>query len=268
MCGRYVNVTKLQAVEKRFNVKAENPEDYQINANVTVGQKAPVILNTSPNTLSFYHFGLTPFWAKKKMYLFNARSEGDHNKENAVNYHGSMGIFQKPAFRKAIRSQRCLVIADAFIEGPQKEKLSKPYLVYRKEGDRPFALAGIYDEWIDKETGELYPSFSIITTQSHAITQKIGHHRSPVYLDKEGESLWLDESLNAADIASLLHPADGSEWNAYPLDPQIKRPGLNDLQLLQPIGERLEKEYSYELYEDLKLEGMGHTSARKRKLSE
>ncbi len=78
------------------------------------------------NQLQLFRFGFTPFWAKRKMYFFNARSEGDYNKENDPNYTGSLGIVNKPAFRLSIRKKRCRIIADAFIEGPKKEKLSKP----------------------------------------------------------------------------------------------------------------------------------------------
>ena len=53
------------------------------------------------------------------MYLINARKEGDHNRANDPSYSGAAGILQKPSFRKPIRSQRCLVLADGFIEGPE-----------------------------------------------------------------------------------------------------------------------------------------------------
>ena len=50
------------------------------------------------------------------MYLFNARAEGDHNKENNENYSGAKGIITKPSFRKPIRSQRCLVLLMPFMK--------------------------------------------------------------------------------------------------------------------------------------------------------
>ncbi|MBK7965533.1 MAG: hypothetical protein IPK10_09720 [Bacteroidetes bacterium] len=54
------------------------------------------------------------------MYLINARAEGDHNSDDDPNYRGAKGNHQQTFFRKPIRSQRCLVIADYFIEGPKK----------------------------------------------------------------------------------------------------------------------------------------------------
>ena len=185
MCGRYVTVTRIEAIEKRFNVTTPNPEQYQVNVNISHGNMAPVITGHDPDKLQFFQFGFTPEWANKQYYMINARAEGDHNKENDPLYTGTMGIVKKPMFKKAIRSQRCLVVADAFIEGPKKERLSKPYLMYMRDGRRPFSFAGIWDRWINTETGEVVHSFAIITTMSNALTQKIHHHRSPVILHEE-----------------------------------------------------------------------------------
>lgn len=265
MCGRYVTITKIKEIEKRFNVVAEDASQYQENTNVSTGQLAPVITNEDPKQLQFYQFGFTPFWAKKQFYVINARSEGDHNKEDDPAYCGAKGIVNKPMFRQSIRSKRCLVVADAFIEGPKKERLSKPYLVYQRNGERPFAFAGIWDEWVNKETGEIVKSFAIITSVSNSVTQAIEHHRSPVILPAEAEQLWLDQQLPLGEVTSLLEPYPGEELNAYPISVDIKNPMNNGLDLLKPIGERVIPEYEYVIYQDLKLEGMGHTQARVRK---
>ena len=95
-----------------------------------------------------------------------------------------MGILQKPMFRQSIRDRRCIVIADAFIEGRAK-KTRQPYLVYARHGRRPFGLAGIWDEWANPATGEITRSFAILTTVANELMQAIGHHRSPVVLDEE-----------------------------------------------------------------------------------
>ena len=177
MCGRYILVQKLELIEKRFNVTAPAGSVWKPSYNISPGQLAPVITSENPGELQLYRFGMTPFWAKKAMYLINARAEGDHNKEDDPGYKGAKGIITKPAFRKPIRSQRCLIIADAFIEGTVKEKLSKPFVVYLKINVRPFAFAGIWDEWTDRETGEISRGFSIITTTANELLQKLPHHR-------------------------------------------------------------------------------------------
>ena len=267
MCGRYVVISKLKAIEKRFNVLPPPEGLFGPMSNISIGDLAPVITNESPGQLQLFQFGLTPFWAKKKLYFFNARSEGDFNKENDPNYTGALGIINKPAFRSSIRKKRCLIIADAFIEGPKKEKLSKPFLVYRRDKNRPFALAGIWDSWVDKETGEVTNSFSIITTVANTLLQQIGHHRSPVILDEGDEENWLSD-IPLQDVTKLLRPFPSEEFNAYPISPAIKNPRDKDIHLLKPIGERIYSEYTYEIHQELKLEGMGMTTARKRKNDE
>ena len=208
-------------------------------------------------------FGFTPAWAKKQFYMINARSEGDHNADNDPGYRGAMGILQKPMFRQSIRTRRCLVVADAFIEGPQREKLAKPYVVYARDGQRPFALAGIWDEWTDTATGELVRSFAIITTTACDALQAIGHHRSPVLLDPADEHKWIDPITPLGDVTALLRPIPDGTLNAYPIDPGIKNPRLNGTTLLQPTGERIFPEYDYELHQSLEMFGMGESRARK-----
>ena len=266
MCGRYVIVTKLQIIEKEFHVDiSEVQERFVPSVNVCPGEDALVITNRDPKKAQLFNFGFTPKWAKKKMYVINARSEGDHNKENDPKYVGAKGILQKPMFRQAIRSQRCIVLADGFIEGPQKERLNKPYLIYNKEKRRPLALAGIWDEWVDKSSGEVLFSFAILTTTPNALIRKIGHHRSPVVLSEEDEKKWLSNDIPLHEITDLLRPFDPEDYNAYPISKDIKSPRNKDSELLKPVGEPIIKEHDYILHQELKLEGMGHTTARKRR---
>lgn len=257
MCGRYVLVQKVEMIEKRFNVTAAPGLDYTPSYNISPGNRAPVITNENPRQLDLYRFGMIPFWAKKPMALINARSEGDHNPDDDPGYSGAKGIITKPAFRKPIRSQRCLVIADCFIEGTIKEKLSKPYVVYLREGQRPFAFAGIWDQWANPETGEITRSFAIITTTANELLQKIPHHRSPVILPRHLEQAWLSNDIPLSDVTAMLKPYPAEQMNAYPVDPAIKNPRAEGPQLLKPIGQRLVPEYDMKKSEDVNLQGMG-----------
>jgi len=266
MCGRYAVVSKLKIIEREFQVDvSEVLERFKLSPNISPGEDALVITNKDPDKVQLFQFGFTPFWAKKKMYVINARSEGDHNKENDPKYNGAKGILAKPMFRKAIRSQRCLVIADAFIEGTTTKRLSEPYLVYRGGKKRPFAMAGIWDEWVDKESGEMTSSFAVLTTPPNELLQKIPHHRSPLILPQEDEKKWLSNDTPLEEITAMMQPFDDSDFNAYPISIGIKSSKNKDFELLKPAGERLKKEYDYIFYQELELQGMGETTARKRK---
>jgi putative SOS response-associated peptidase YedK len=267
MCGRYATVTKIKEIEKKFGVTASPSFAFEPTANITPGTMAPIIASHDPHHLLLMRFGMMPSWAKKPMLLINARAEGDHNKEDLEQFSGAKGIFEKPSFRKPIRSQRCLVIADYFFEGPKELGLSKPFCFYMKNNDRPFAMAGIWDEW-KMPSGESLHSFAIVTTPANALLRAVGHHRSPLILDPADERKWLDTSMPMHELTSLMKVPLAESMNAYPVSPEIKNPKAQGLHLLHPIGERITPEYRYEVSQQLELFGMGESRARKRKNKE
>lgn len=259
MCGRYIIKSKIEIIEQRFELLPSKVVDFKPNFNVSLGDKVPVIASNNPNKLQFFRFGLQPFWSVKPMYLFNARAEGDKNKQNSMTYSGAKEIAMKPAFRKPIRSQRCIVPADAFIEGTTSEKLNKPFVVFMQNNQlNPFAFAGIWDTWLSKDTGELIESFAIITTTSNSLLQRIPHHRSPVILQsREEEALWLDEKTSLSDVLALLRPYPGKKMNAYPISNAIKSPTNKSKDLLKPIGDFLQTHSSIQVDRSIDKSGFG-----------
>lgn len=235
MSTHYIISASPEAIESRFGVAARvlTPDDIN-NYHITPGQFAPVITNEKPREIQLFKFGLTPFWAKSEMNLFNARAEGDYNQDDNPTFRGAAGIILKKAFRKPIRSQRCIIIASAFIEGP-----SKPYLFYLRNYQNPFAIAGIWDTWLNPKTGFPENSFSIITTTANSLLRQIGNLRMPVILSDGDARRWLKPSTGLAQITSMLKHYDSNLMNAYPIDPKIKNPEENDKQLILPIGPRL-----------------------------
>ena len=152
MSSRYIISTTPTAIESRFELSLRGtslrgiaeatPTDFN-NYNISIGNLAPVITNSNPHEVQLFKFGLTPFWAKSEMNLANARAEGDYNQDDNPTFRGAAGIILKKAFRKPIRSQRCIVIASAFIEIPSSFALCQPYLVYLRNHQNPFAMAGL-----------------------------------------------------------------------------------------------------------------------------
>tara|TARA_R110002050_G_scaffold253628_1_gene391825 strand:+ start:644 stop:1516 length:873 start_codon:yes stop_codon:yes gene_type:complete len=261
MCGRFVQIVNIELFVTRFGVKKPSEISVKDNFNLAPGDLAYVITNDKPGELQAFQFGLTPKWAKKQMYLINARSEGDLNKEDDPDYSGDLGIVNKPSFRTSIRSKRCLVIANGYFEGPKKERLSKPYHIYKKN-EEVFTFAGIWDTWVDNNTGEVVNSFSIITTTANSVTQEIGHHRSPVILNKRDETKWLDDSLPMEQVLSLLKPYPGDDFKADPISIRIKDPKNKSRDLLIPIDPESSSKYESSIKKDLKLEGMGRNKRK------
>ncbi len=201
------------------------------NYNIWIGMQAYVITDKEPQHYQQMVFGLTPNWADKKMYLFNARVEGKLNSENDPNYSSEMGIFSMPSFRNAIQKRRCIIPVDYFIEGPEKEKLSKPFLVRRKDQEA-FVLAGIWEEWIDKKSGEIIKTYAILTTAASNLLQSIQHHRSPLILNDDEIDVWLNPSSTSNELKAIMFPHDFSNAEALAIDPIIKTK-VNDPEIIR-----------------------------------
>lgn len=257
MCGRYILIQKADVLEKRFGVIVPDTVRLVPSYNIAPGKFVPVITNKHPHEIQLFRFGMTPSWMTKPALFINARAEGDHNSDNNPNYSESKGIITKPAFRKPIRSQRCLVPADAFIEGPEKEKLNKPFVVYLRDKVRPFAFAGIWDTWENPESGELIHSFAIITTVANELLHLIQHHRSPVILHRSDEKHWLSDNLPLSELTRLLVPYPADLMNAYPIAPTIKDPRADDPGLIHPAGQRLMPETIIRSRSEVQITGMG-----------
>src|ERR1039457_679668 len=157
MCGRYSFAIEDELIKERFGVTVRSAV-YKPRYNAAPAQDLAVISNDAPDTLSFFRWGLIPFWAKDASTgykMINAKAET---------------ILEKPSFRNAFKSRRCLVLSDGFYElGKDQDKI--PYRITLK-GGIPFAMAGIWEKWASPD-GEIIHSFSIITTGPNQLMEKI-----------------------------------------------------------------------------------------------
>ena len=269
MCGRYAVVSKIEEIQKAFRAEIGKGILFKPQANIGAGKQGLIITQENKSEIRNSTFGFTPAWADKPKYVLNARAEGDHNKDNSFFFSGSKGILEKPFFRIPIRRKRCLVIADAFYEGPERGGLSFPHCVFLSTGRMPFAFAGVYDEWENSSTQQTMHSFAIVTTAAPpGVLQHIGHPRCPLILSKQQEELWLDPHAHLADITSILQPAVGLELNAYPVSTDIKNIQAEGSDLLKPTGDALLPETSFILHQHIELFGMGESRAKKRRENE
>ncbi|GAB4318986.1 MAG: SOS response-associated peptidase [Bacteroidales bacterium] len=218
MCGRFSFAPLRQILEERFDVKTDS--SYKPRYNIAPTQKAAVISNADPGIVSWYRWGLIPSWAKDPSIgnrLINARSE-------TVN--------EKPAFRKAFRSKRCLVLSDGFYEW-QKINAGQKVPWFITLNDEPlFAMAGLWDEWTDAE-GKAIRSFTILTTSPNRFMKQI-HHRMPVILPREAEKRWL-EGATADELQTLLKPCPEERMNGWPVSTLVNSPANDFPEIRDPV---------------------------------
>ena len=96
-------------------------------------------------------------------------------------------------------------------------------------------MAGLYDIWLDKETGMQHTTFSIITTDTNPLTDYIHNtkHRMPVILSPEDEERWLKSDLSKVEISSLLKPYDANLMDAYIIQSDFIKKAPTDETILQ-----------------------------------
>lgn len=248
MCGRYGQTR--QAVERypyraKINVYGEVGVEIEDNYNLSPGNQS-VILTRNKGSLLFEYrnaqFGYVPVW-NEKLLLINARTEGKqgqktNNENNDPDYAGPFTIGRQGAFSKAFGEWRCVVPCDYFIEGPEKEKLAKPYVI-RRQDQEPFGMAGI-----TSVTAEGKLTMAILTTAAAPLLRKVGHHRSPMVLSDNQIKHWLSEDISLEDLEKMIHPFDDREFEAYPVSAKLRPPNRrekpnNSPELIKPIGDAI-----------------------------
>jgi putative SOS response-associated peptidase YedK len=175
-------------------------------------------------SLEVMRWGLVPFWAKDIKVGFaniNAKAEGIEN---------------KPAFREAFRQRRCLVPVDNFYEWKKVAGGKKqPYAIGLKGGGL-MALAGLWESWHSKPSGERVRSFAIITTEPNELCAQL-HNRMPVVLAPEAWPQWLgEEPADEGQLKSLLAPYPSGGMICWPVSQRVGSVKNNDPSLIEPIA--------------------------------
>ena len=218
MCGRYSFAVEDELIKERFGVSVRSAI-YKARYNCAPSQDLAVITNEEPGVLSFYRWGLIPFWARDPSIgnrMINARAETIH---------------EKPSFKNSFRSRRCLVLSDGFFEWDRSGK-KQPYR-FTLQDKAPFSMAGIWDRW-KNPAGDTVDSFSIITTQANSLLEKI-HDRMPVILKREDESKWLGAG-DEDGLLELLKPFPSGRMRSYPVSSLVNSPRNDVPGILDPLA--------------------------------
>ena len=208
MCFHNSMSKKAQEVANRFNAQIEIGFDPIYHASGFAFPEWPVITAEDPGKIKLFTWGLIPHWVKDveqaktvRGQTLNARSET---------------VFEKSSFRTSIHKRRCLVISTGFYEWQDFNKKKYPWFIKLIDTEI-FALAGIYSQWINKSTGEILNTFSIITTHANPLMARIHNskERMPVILPPENEREWLNTDLTDEQIKSFFPAIDDRKMEAH-----------------------------------------------------
>jgi putative SOS response-associated peptidase YedK len=168
MCGRYALASDPDALLRFIELVAGmgilDPSGWRPRFNIAPTQPALTIFAEGPRTLRWGRGVTTP---RGGLTVFNARVES---------------LTDKPFFREAYLTGRCLVPCDGWYEWKREGRARRPFL-FRRRDRAIFAFAGI--SW----RGE-GPAFAILTRPASPLAAPV-HDRMPVILEAAAFSDWL-----------------------------------------------------------------------------
>lgn len=174
----------------------------------------PVVTSDNPGIIQVYQWGLIPSWVSNAETAEKIRTSTINAKSETV--------WEKPSFKSAVKSRRCLVIVHGFFEYHTDVNQKIPYYIKMKN-DSVFSLAGLYESWINPESGKINNTFSVLTTRANPMLERIHNikKRMPVILSSTDQKQWLQKNIERSVIDSLLKPYPEDEMTAYTVSQKI-----------------------------------------------
>jgi putative SOS response-associated peptidase YedK len=217
---------KLKQIEKELGTLAAMRELEQMKDGFRYSNSA-VVRKAGVNDIEVVsmHWEFIPPWIKNMEELKAARKQGIPWLNATCEK-----LLESKMFRSAALNRRCLVIASHFFEWrhykPEgaKKDISYPYLIELNNADY-FYMAGIWQPWTDKETGEMMDTFAIVTTKANELMQEVHNtkKRMPTILSEDLAWEWIMEDIDEnriKEIASFQYPSEN--MNAYTIQKDFK----------------------------------------------
>ena len=214
--------TPAKEVALAFDLPAIPELDARYNIAPTQGIAA-VRAGEAGRRLDMLRWGLIPAWVKdfkQAPTLVNARVDT---------------IMEKPSFRGAFRSRRCLIPADGFYEWKTIGGKKQPMYFSLSDG-APFALAGLWERW-EGPDGSVIESCTTLTTEPNAVVAEV-HDRMPVIVPPDAYGLWLDPAVTDPQLLLPLlgsYPADA--MRVHPVSPRVNAATAEGPDLIVPSAE-------------------------------
>jgi putative SOS response-associated peptidase YedK len=198
------DIIKISNKEKKISKKIT----YHVTSGFEFTQWPIIKENDTSNDLllDMAHWEFIPSWIHNTKEL-----EVSREKFTTLNAKGE-NLLESKMYRDASLKRRCIVLSSGFYEwrhykpmGAKKEN-AYPYFITIK-GKPFFFMAGIYQPWTDKNTGETIDSFSIVTTAANELMSKVHNKkkRMPTILSENLAHEWLQEGLTESRIKEIAN---------------------------------------------------------------
>lgn len=222
MCGRYSLAAPNPALlRERFALGDETPLEPRFNIAPTQDVVALTTDRDGAPRPDLLRWGLVPFWSNGPASgpkMINARAE-------------TLG--QRPAFRDALQSRRCLIVADGFFEWqPRRHGPKQPWWITRADA-QPFAFAGLWATWRPAPDAPVLRTCTIITTEANDALRDV-HDRMPVILPRDAEQAWLTGADPGAAL-SVLRPLPSDAITRVPVSAAVNDVRHDGRDCIEPV---------------------------------
>jgi putative SOS response-associated peptidase YedK len=206
--------------------------DHYYHADGFTRPNLPVLSNDT-RKVDRARWKLIPYWVK---------TEEEANKyANTLNARCEE-VFDKASYKPYIQKNRCLLFVRGFMEpNHPAPKVTVPYYVQLVDGN-PIGLGSVYSDWVNKETGEVTRTFSVITTPPNNLLRRIHNEgeRMPFIVTPANYDKWLGP-LTKEEIIAMMQPLPDGLLQGYPLSGLVYKRGVNSNvpEALASIGDTL-----------------------------
>ena len=228
MCGRFVSTTSAEDLARHFEARFDGPA-LGARFNVSPGSLVWTVVaegqHQPERLLGTKRWGLVPSWAKEASVgnrMINARLET---------------VGERPAYRRAFHSRRCLVPADGFFEWEATAGGPKQPWFFSATDGHPLAFAGLHERWVAPADPQMTPleTVTIITTDATEPVRTV-HDRMPLALSAETWDRWLDPELAGNEILRAVLDANRvPQLEAWPVDRAVGNPRNEGAELITPV---------------------------------
>ena len=275
MCGRFALAASPGDLIEEFAITVGYngptlPADWNIAPTrpiymIKAGTASSSPSNQPARELTTVSWGLIAPWAKDRESAIKSQSQAINARTETVH--------EKPTFRNAFRSRRCLIPATGYYEWATEHgdfPPKQPFYIHasnseinqgnnsvlnRENNSSPInenksssngeqinnnvskrlLFAGIYDSWVDTN-GEIFESAAVITREAVGKLAPI-HHRMPTFLPADRWDSWLNPELRDVDaIRALLDFPDPTPMlKADPVSTRVNFVRNNGPELILPI---------------------------------
>lgn len=226
MCGRYALSAAISDIAQEFSTNSAPELSLPADWNIKPTNDVYIIKNQAIEIASW---GMIAHWSKSD-------DEAAKSQSSAINAR-SESVHEKPTFKSAFRSNRCLLPATGYYEWASelgKYKTKQPIYISRDD-KKLLAFTGIFQSWTSP-SGRVIQSVSIITRQ--AVGQlALVHSRMPVFLPRDRWAEWMNPKINdVAKIRSLMDiPNPDANLGFHPVSSAVNSIAGSGPGLIEPI---------------------------------